>query len=227
MLMGSVLHQSAFRGGVNARDAQAELGRMFARIVEIYDLLGTTERLTHLTLAMLCDVRRPHASFPSFKCKAAECRHLAPALAQLAAELCDGSLVSRRRRAALDALAAFYSIGDAEPMFMGAAASAASLECMEVMLKHYSWLRQEAERNGQLLYNEVPKCHFSWHLAYNNRFLNARYCWTYKCESWVGKVSHIAHSCCSGNALARIPPPLADKYRLLVHFRLSRGVHED
>jgi hypothetical protein len=110
---------------------------------------------------------------------------------------------------------------------MSAAASTASLQCMEAMLGHYKWLHADAESNGQWYYNEIPKCHFSWHLAFNNRFFHARFCWTYKCESWVGKVSHIAHSCSSGTPLCKIPPSLADKYRLLVHFRLSRVVHDD
>ena len=43
--------------------------------------------------------------------------------------------------------------------------------------------------------------------------------WTYKAESWVGKVSHIAASCASGTAMRRLSVPLADKFvlRTLVH----------
>ena len=112
-------------------------------------------------------------------------------------------------------------------MFMSAQANMASLKHMEAMLVHYAWLERDAHSRGELLYNIVPKFHMCWHLADHNRFMNARFCWTYKCESWVGKVSHLAASCAHGTKMSHLSLSLAEKYRLLVHFRFTRGVLDE
>ena len=112
-------------------------------------------------------------------------------------------------------------------MFMSANAAAKALSCMEHFLAHYAWLHNYAKSQDLLLYNWVPKAHYAWHLAYCCRHMNARFTWTYKCESWVGQVAHIAASCAHGTSKAHLSGPLAEKYRLLVHFRLDRMIHDE
>ena len=210
-LLGSVLHQLVLKRGAGVRAASEELGKLWRRIQELYSLMGVSERLTNLQLSMLCDVQRPFATYPSLHAKAAETRHLVPVVAALLEGMCGGTPTSQHRVAACRELALFYQVCDAEPMFMSAQASMASLKHMEAMLVHYAWLERDAHSRGELLYNIVPKFHMCWHLADHNRFMNARFCWTYKCESWVGKVSHLAASCAHVTKMSHLSLSLAEK----------------
>jgi len=225
-LVGSSLHQMIYTK-VRGKAANEELARLWRRIGELYRELGIEERLTNLTLAMLCNVDKPHANYPTLKAKAAETRHLVPVMAKLLVEEDDGSDVSQHRIQAIQALCSFYTILESQPMCLPPSASNAVMKTMETLLLHYAWLHDDALGKDQWLYNMVPKCHYSWHLAYNCRFMNARFSWTYKCESWVGKVSHIAASCAAGTSLTKLSVPLADKYRMLVHVRISRCVFDE
>jgi len=225
-LVGSSLHQLIY-SRVRGKEAHEELARLWRRMQELYTDLGVEERLTNLTLAMLCNVDKPHADYPTLHAKAAETRHLVPVVALLMVEEDDGSDVSQHRIEALKALGNFYKIMDSQHMFLQPSASNAVMQTMETVLLHYAWLHEDAADEGTWLYNIIPKCHYSWHLAYNCRYMNARFSWTYKCESWVGKVSHIAASCAAGTSLTRLSVPLADKYRMLMHIRLSRCVFDE
>ena len=112
-------------------------------------------------------------------------------------------------------------------MFMAVAASDRLLYCMETFLASYYWLSQVSMALGKFHYHVRPKCHYSWHLAYDGRFMNPRFKWTYKCESWVGKVNEMCLSCASGTRLTTITVPLAEKLVLYTHVRLQRALFED
>ena len=105
-LVGSSLHQLIY-SKVRGSQAHDELHRLWKRMQELYNELGVAERLTNLTLAMLCNVDKPHAEYPTLHAKAAETRHLVPVVAKLMAEECDGSDVSQHRIEALSALSNF------------------------------------------------------------------------------------------------------------------------
>ena len=211
----------------SGRGAGDELARLWYRIRQIYDEQRTSCRLTHLQMSMLCSPDKPHAEWVSLRASGAEVRHLVPVLAQLAFEECSGSDVSKNRVLALQSLTAFYQICDRQPMFMTDEAADAALQTMESFLAYYTWLSNVASILGKYYYQVVPKVHFCWHLAFDCKFMNARHKWAYKCESWVGKVSAICHSCSSGTRLTKVTVPLAEKHRLYVHVRLIRCVFED
>jgi len=225
-MCGSSLRQMVYEKA-NGRAAHDELARVWQQCQIIYDQLGVSDRMTHLQLSMLCNVDKPHADYVSLHAKGSEVRHLVPVLAVLTQQECNGSAVSLSRVAALKALTKFYAICDQQPMFMSQEASDAALQHMEIFLAHYTYLHNLAVAAGRWYYNTVYKEHFCWHLAYDARFMNPRYKWTYKAESWVGKISHITASCASGTRLTKITVPLADKYRLYAHVRLNRLVFED
>ena len=222
---GSVLKQLVYieAGG---RRPQEALALVWGRLQELYDILVISERLTHLSLNMFVDVNSPNASFPTLRSKAADTRHFVHPLLRLLRERYNGEARGRRRIAALEALTGFYNLCDSQPMFMELEVAETCLTYMEAFLAHHQWLHDEADEAGQLCYRVVPKNHQAWHLGFVCRYMNPRFAWTYKCESWVGKVSAVALSCASGTSMAKIPLPLAEKYRLLVHFRLSRGVYD-
>ena len=124
---------------------------------------------------------------------------------------------------ALKAASQFYELCETQPMFMSPQASRKALALMETLLKQYSIFHTKTSENGQWYCNIVPKCHHSWHMADAARFTNPRHCWTYKCESWVGKISTTAASCAHGTRSSALTPSLAAKYRVMVCVSTSGG----
>ena len=56
------------------------LAQIFSLMQRKYKRLESRARLTILKLSMFTDLKKPHAQPPSLQCKAAESKHLAPAL---------------------------------------------------------------------------------------------------------------------------------------------------
>lgn len=225
-IAGSVLHDMVYTNQPG-QSPQNRLAAIWRRSQEIYDALAVPSRLTSLQLSMLNDPSKPHATYPALHAKAADCRHFIPVLAQIALEQHDGSEASSHRVSVLKHLARFHAICDEEGQFMSTGASQDCLVEMEGVLSHYAWLHWTAESAGRLLYNMVPKFHYAWHLAYDARWMNPRFKWTYKAESWIGHVSHIGSSCAHGTRVTKISVPLGYKYRLYVYVRLSRSVYDE
>ena len=54
------------------------------------------------------------------------------------------------------------------------------------------------------------------------KFQNPRTQWTYKNEDFVGRLARIAHSCCHGTKGIKVAKSLHDKYRAMLHLRLTQ-----
>ena len=226
-LAGAVLHQIVYElAGTGQFTANEAMAQIWSQVLELYDENFTSERFSHMLLKMICDPKKPNAAYVTLKAKAGKTRHLIPILLKVAQAYHNGTAVSSHRIAALKALTAFYKLLDTQPMFMSTAASDEAMSQMESLLLHYNWLHEQGKYNSKWYCNLVAKYHYCWHLAYSCRFMNPRYTWSYKAESWVGKISHIASSCAFGVNAARITNPLAEKYRYFVHVRLARQVFE-
>ena len=119
-----------------------------------------------------------------------------------------------------------FTTCDQEAKFMSTPAAERAHKHIENCLHHYLWMHESAWVHNKWYCLPVPKVHYSWHLGYSARFMNPRFCWTYKAESWVGKLSHIASSCAFGVKSARLTVPFSEKYRYFVHVRLARQVLE-
>ena len=98
---------------------------------------------------------------------------------------------------------------------------------MHKALLHYTWLNAWAQEGGRPLFHLVPKFHLAWHVAAQAEFLNPRLAWTFKCEDFVGRVSLIAHSVTFGCRRTAQSAKLAQKYRISLHRRFTRGEYED
>jgi hypothetical protein len=224
--MGSILHEMVYVATPGNVPSE-KLALIWRRVQQIYDANSVSSRLTSLHLSMITNPDKPLADYPSLHAKAADCRHLVPVMAQVALENHDGSEPSYHRVQALRHLANFHQKCDEQPMFMSTAAADAILVDMEGFLSHYTWLHWKSEAAGKWLYNLVPKAHYAWHLAYCCRFMNARFTWTYKAESWIGMISRMAASCAHGTRLTKKSVPLGSKYRMFAHVRVSRSVFDD
>ena len=229
-LAGSTLKHLVYhqlRGGrTSAADA---LAVVWGRCLELYEDFQVATRFAHLHLGMfISDTKSPHANFPELGGKASEKRHFIAVLAQVAQEFSEPGDESHYHRAeACKLLASFYELLDSQPMFMSDEAAAQTVDIMKGCLRHYSWLTQWAEAKGLKLHHQVSKFHFAVHLAQQATYMNPRLLWTYRAESWLGKMSAIAHSTSFGTRGTRLTIGLCDKFRVMLHFRLTRPVFED
>lgn len=227
-LLASIFHMMVFSTANRTKAArELALQNLWARIQEIYKLQETKVRLTNLNMSMLVDVKQPFAEFAHLRAvKAAETRHLVPVVAKLADEWAQ---VEEEKHAAVACLllAKFYVLLDSCGMFPDAASGEEMAQTMQHFLMEYSWLSSWAEGCGRKLFHIVPKHHFAMHMGTQCKLFNARFGWTYKAESWVGKVSHLAHSCTNGCKITRLSHPLVEKYAMLLHLRLSKMIFSD
>ena len=78
-------------------------------------------------------------------------------------------------------------------MFMAPSAWNTAFESMKTFLPHFVWLN--VFHDSEILFPLRPKAHFCYHVAWCCRYQNPKSFWTYKNESWVGNLAHMAHSC--------------------------------
>ena len=229
-LAGSSLHYMVYNDLQRGHSADDALAVLVRRIMELYEEMDVKERFSKIFLSMICNVDKPRGDWATLKGKGAETRHLIPVLHRLCQEHVDlhgETDVKKSMVLALKAASQFYELCEAQPMFMSPQASRKALALMETLLKQYSIFHTKTSENGQWYCNIVPKCHHSWHMADAARFMNPRHCWTYKCESWVGKISTIAASCAHGTRSSALTPSLAAKYRVMVCVNLWRIVYDE
>eukprot|EP00969_Alexandrium_andersonii_P015555 680985-Alexandrium_andersonii.AAC.1 len=79
--LGSVLWTLVFDGSLPG-NAEQRLAVVWDRIRDLYREQGTKTRLANLTLAMFCNPKSAHGSFPSLAAHAAETKALLPILVQ-------------------------------------------------------------------------------------------------------------------------------------------------
>ena len=92
---------------------------------------------------------------------------------------------------------------------------------------HYSNLSQWADKNGRLLFHVVMKPHTFHHLVRDSCFLNPKYCWNFRSEDFVGKISRLGASVAMGVKSTRMSQKIAAKYQILLHMQLSRLGFDD
>ena len=113
----------------------------------------------------------------------------------------------------------------------------------DVFLTHYEWLRAMEQGNsfstlyshlsdwalekGRNLFNIVMKHHTFQHLLENAKSLDPKTHWTFSSEDFVGKMSILTASVSLGVSSTRLSLKAASKYRILLHFLLTReGMQE-
>ena len=226
-LAGGVLHCWCYDGP--SSEAAGKLQSLWCEVQAAYGTLGTKEKLTNLILSMFTNVKSPHAAPPVLKCKAAECRHLIPALALVArSKVVADCPLSVHIAASLECLSRFYfAVTSSTDIVLPEAIARQAESMLNQCLLHCSWLYQWSNANDNCKFHLVPKHHFAKHLAASCKFLNPVKTWTYKSEDWVGQLSTIALSCSHGTSSHAVPVSLMQKYRLMFHLRLKHSIFVD
>ena len=204
------------------------VGILWQRMQVLYTRLGIRKnKLTQFKASYLgIKVESPNAQYPclSGAIKGAQTRALVPVVFQLAIEFDSGDAVAAHRRLCLQALCRVYDVIHSGPMFLSATAAQHLGQEMRLCLAHYSWLSREAMESGRLLWSLVNKHHFSLHLCMQAKWVNPRFVWTYMWEDFVGHVKDLAGACAAGTSLLRISASIAQKYSVVMHVTLTRGL---
>ena len=222
-LIGSLLFEFVYFENSHIPQKNA-LAKVWRRIDELYTQLRVETKLTRLTLDMFCDKAAPHQSFAilSTAVKGAEQRHLMPVMVKLCEEMNSGSEHHRMRLLCIKSLLQFDKLAAGCSLVPSKADGAAMYTALDLFLTTYQGCADWAAREGHLLFQSVPKFHYTFHMAEQSRFLGPRSVWTYGWEDLVGIVIQLAHSCSVGTPAMSVPRKALGKYRIAMHVQLSR-----
>ncbi|CAE7719047.1 unnamed protein product [Symbiodinium sp. CCMP2592] len=199
-------------------DVETNLGRFWESVWNEYGRLGSSSRISNLTLGMVVtDTKSPHKDYPRLKLKAAETRHFIPVLASICMSF-QSCKQHRVRSEVLQALTSFYELLEVCDYVPTAEQHREMTKVWWSFLKGYQWLSDHAAKKGMKLYDPVPKFHYSAHLPEQAKFLNPRKTWTYRNEDYVGLVASIASSCAFGTRAPALSLKTAEKLRFFMHF---------
>ena len=168
----------------------------------------------------LPDKRYPHSNFPKLtnSVKAAECRSLAPAIAELCAQYdLPGGVEWRSRTLCIRNLVRFYDACDGAGVFPTASERARMAKTTKSCLALYSSLARDAANLGKTKWSIVNKFHFWYHLGVDETFVNPRHLWTYQGEDFQRHISAAANSCAVGSSILDVPNKLVEKVRAGKH----------
>jgi hypothetical protein len=224
-LMGGALHYWIWpsrRPRPRGSPASSELGRIFARVQELYKQHKSTTRLTNLRLSMFTTEDKHWQSEPFLKVKGSEARHLLPCLTEISKERNTGLEHEERLQAAFEAIDSFVRLLDRAGNHLSPSEALLGQELVVSFVEHSQWLEQWALGEGRLEFHMVPKYHMLVHLAESARYLNPKLQWCFKSEDFVGKVAKLGHSISMGVASQRISLKLVAKYRIWLHLRFTR-----
>ena len=225
-LFGSILYLWCYDGsGIRQAVSPADrLALVFDKIQEWYHKTDSDSRtrLANLRLSMFVSTERPHAEFPALTTKGGETKHLLPAMLWVAGLLNDDSEVHSHILIALAAINKFVFIVDHTDWVPTEREATRLLKYAERFLGAYMWLSSWAESQDKLLFPLVPKFHTFHHLAIKAKHLSPKYCWCFKAEDYVGKISKIAASAVFGVKSTKLSIKLLEKYSYMMHFRITR-----
>eukprot|EP00435_Cladocopium_sp_Y103_P053933 s605_g17.t1 len=224
-LLGSLIHHLCFFDGRGrqSKKPSERLAIIFQQIQMNYKALQSPTRLTNLRLSMLCDSQKPHADFPKLDCKGAETKHLLAAfLPVLKAMLDTEEEVHQHMVGALQSMVELVNVFDRSGMFPTKEQCQEATSLDKRFCEHYTELNQWAQDNDRKLYHIVYKFHSMHHMVKNFPHLNPRYCWNFRAEDFVGRLSQLASSIAMGVKSTRLSGKLQVKYRILLHMQLTR-----
>ena len=131
---------------------------------------------------MFTDPKKPHAQPPSLQCKAAESKHLAPALLPVLKTLLLGPRSLHGASSAVPGRTC-----ESSSLFLTSAEKILVEDLAKGFLDSYAWLSAWALEKRKCTFHKVIKFHIFQHLILNARFLNPRGHWTFKDEDFVGR----------------------------------------
>ena len=229
---GGCLHYACWHEGPAKKCAVKPWERLsviFGLIQEQYRDQKLENRLTNLKLSMFSDPAKPWATRASLDCKAGEAKHLLPALVPVLEKMFEGTSKPEEQKliTAASSLEKLVRLWDEAGTFLSGAEYGKSLALGKEFLDAYQWLHLWSLEKGRNSFAIVAKHHTFIHLVWNSRFMNPTRHWCFKGEDFVGHISKMAHSVSFGVSSIRLSQKITAKYRVLVHFLLTREMHQN
>ena len=230
-LLGGIIHYLCWHDGVGVAQSVApdkRLGALFQALTKEYQRQGTPTRVTNLRMSMICDHQSPHKSFANLDLKASETKHLLDAFLPVCKKLLDPTCPHEHAMLqATQCMSDLVAIFDDASAFLTESQWKAAMSLEKGFSDNYEFLSAWALEEGRTLFNKVMKHHTMQHLVDNSKFLNPRVHWTFASEDFVGKISILTASVSPGVSSIRLNAKVAPKYRILLHFLLTReGMQE-
>ncbi len=213
-LHGSALYELSERE--DGTSVEVKVSMLWERIKDAYDNLKSQNRLQNLTKDMFFPKKpKKKVGFPCLKCKAAESRHLVPAMLKV----CEQRTASDEDDHIRHLYLAYFHLDrmnevvfKADPLFLdNDQATALRFNCDSFML-HYNFLASSSRSRGRRLYNMPTKFHVAWHIADYGRYLNPMAATTYAWEDLVGRIQTSGRSCAAGTSMHLITRKVMNNY---------------
>ena len=214
--LGSVLYLLVFvlMGGEPATNLET----VWNRVKEHYTQNRVTARFRILKLSMF---RSGPGGYPRLKGKAAEIKHLAPALLSVWRSGMDVDDDDHQRvRIALETGVRLDTILDEHTGEWRLSPDAAQ-EFLQTALTHVQMTCSVANLHGMRLFNITLKTHYLIHAAYRGLHMNPRVGWCFMGEDYMKKMKALSGSCCRGVALDAVGLKQLKKYLVAMHFQLT------
>lgn len=225
----TLVHESGLDGSFHKR---VEI--IWEFLVDAYNELRTPSS-ERTTMHMLFDVFGRQtgpipSTFPTFSDKAAINRHLLPALRIVCHRVNTSQHLHKEeytlRADGLDSLCSFYDVIYAHGHFMPQEAAEQAFLHAHTFLLQQNALAQ-LYTHGVLIDGVVRSCqhyhitfksHMFWHMARSCRYFNPRAGWTYRDESYMGKIAQMVRANVQGGGALGVSKPWAHNYRNLIYF---------
>ena len=219
-ILGSVLHMLVYQI-LPGRPLQ-NMERIWTEICGAYRDGGMTAQFSSLGLSSFCDPAAPNFHYPRLKGKAAEIKHLFPAIMIVWDRHMDRN--SDEQKLVFRLLEEQQHLQDlidedATAFHMEQASSRDVCRVVDLVLSLYSRLASSADNERRLLWNVLPKHHALWHFARQAAFLHPRRGACYQDEDFMGRVKGVVQSCTAATPLHQIPNALLKKYRWGMYFQ--------
>ena len=228
-LLGSILHYIVYHdpsgpGRRQKKPPQERLAILWEALQKAYVHMKPTTRVTNLKLSMFVNVKEPHSSYPALNLKGSESKHFLPAFLEVCQTLLDRAVW--QEGCMLDCMQSMQSLVDLynqADIIPSAQEHEQAMTFAKGFLDTYSFLQEWALEEGRLLFHVVHKFHSFQHLVEGSKHLNPRACWCFANEDYVGRISQLVFSISPGVRSSKLSFKVGPKYRLLLHFLLTRA----
>lgn len=194
-LLGSQLMLLCFPGPNRRQSMSPEdkIALIWQKVQQYYSENQSPQRLSNLKLKMFCDPGKPYADYPHLNTKAAETKHLLPALLYVMQLLNDNSDLHLHIIGAMKAVSINVLLWDSADFVPSSAQADQIQNLLQEYYQHISWLNSWAQSEERYLFHITQKTHMFYHVCRNARYLNPRAIWCFKAEAELAKLSNTAN----------------------------------
>ena len=209
---------------------EQRLQKLFEKICTQYEELAiiSSDRVGRWPFSCFCNIKQKWKHFPSLPgIKARHVRRLVPVFLNIAEEFKDpAGPYTVHRYKCIRKLNTLYALLDSAGMHPSVSDAKAFKKAMDTCLLHYNRLSVLCIEQNLLMWNTIPKFHYSAHMGEAFRWLNPKYYSCYAGETMVGHVAALAHSTLNGTPAWLVASKACWRFRLAFHLQ-TQGAEFD